>query len=574
MKSSLAAIACLAVAFALTSAVRESPAQAIEAGDVEVELKVVATVSGGFNIAPNFGAHYGDPRFLFIGQQNGIIRTLDFNQANPLLGTDFLNVRTILGTTFTSVATVERGLLGGAFHPDFNNAGTAGFRKFYTFTSETITSATPHFMHQSEPYQPPTIPYNHQSVVREWTAGEPNANGVISIDTNIASRVLMRIGKPQQGHNAGTLVFGPDNYLYISLGDGGCCFDNDDGVNDANDGHTNQNDPDTPGGYTGHGNAQDRRNVYGKILRIKPTTEEEEPEPTTFLSANEAYRIPFDNPFTAETNAMTPVTGWQDNWVDEIWAYGFRNPFRISFDRETGALYAGDVGQTSGTSREEIDLVVKGGNYGWVIKQGTLATPYNYSAAPGTTLINPIGQYPTGLTGGSAALGGFVYRGDAIDDLEELYVFADYRRWGDGTRGAMLYLDPDESGELNQVYELAITGPVAMPVSFIHGVAEDANGEIYYLLNNGQVIKLLPAGNNGDFNRDGVVDVADFVAWQKGAGVASTPEKYQLWRSNYGDPGGGAGGRASVPEPTWAPFLLAALMWSRRLTARRRALEN
>ena len=99
------------------------------------------------------------------------------------------------------------------------------------------------------------------------------------------------------------------------------------------------------------------------------------PTPTQTRTPNTfggGWRVPKSNPFTAESNATTPVPGWQDNWVDEIYAYGFRNPFRIGFDQLTGDLYAADVGQDRNTfSREEVDKIVKGGNYGWVIKSGT-----------------------------------------------------------------------------------------------------------------------------------------------------------------------------------------------------------
>jgi glucose/arabinose dehydrogenase len=316
-------------------------------------------------------------------------------------------------------------LLGGTFHPNFNSSDPTapGYRKFYTYTSETIASGTPNFFHQTET----GFTYDHQSVIREWTANAPDPQGVITINTSVASRVVMRIAEPQSNHNGGGLSFGPDNYLYITLGDGGGGNDNNGGVSNNLDGHTNQNNPDgTSGiGFLGHGNGQDRRNVYGKILRIKPTTDAETPVPITTLSTNTEYRIPNDNPFTPQSNPTgSQIPGYQASWVDEIYAMGLRNPFRMGFDRITGKLYAGDVGQDS---REEVDVITKGGNYGWVAREGRIQNPSyplssnpNYVAATGTSFLDPIAEYfndPTG-NGGTAVIGGYVYRGGQIPDLD------------------------------------------------------------------------------------------------------------------------------------------------------------
>ena len=156
-------LAAIGIAASLAPGV---PAQNVLQGTAAVQLKLVATAGSGA-AAPDFGAHSGDPRFLYLGQQSGLIRILDFNQSSPLLATNFLNVGSVLGSSFTSVASGERGLLGGAFHPDFNSSDplAPGYRKFYTYTSETIASGTPNFFHQSET----GFTYDHQSVIREWT---------------------------------------------------------------------------------------------------------------------------------------------------------------------------------------------------------------------------------------------------------------------------------------------------------------------------------------------------------------------------------------------------------------------
>ena len=472
-------------------------AQNIQPGAITAQLRHVATVTSASGGAPNFGVHSGDPRFLYVGEQNGRIRILDFSQPDPLLGFDFVNIGSLLGTTlFDDTGTGERGLLGAAFHPDFSNAANPnGYRKFYTYTSETIGSGTPHFFHQSE-----TPTYNHQSVIREWTVNEPNVLGAHTVNTRAGSRVVMRIAQPGPFHNGGSLVFGADDYLYISLGDGGGGSANggNDGGNDtfANQGHTNPGNPDTPGGWTGQGNAQDRRNVYGSILRIKPTTDA---DPNTIDNdKGGGWRIPADNPFTAEAQASDPFPGWQANWVDEIYAHGFRNPFRISFDSADGtALYAADVGQDRNTiSREEVSEIIKGGNYGWVIKSGTNindrppGAPTNtYSPNIGVPLIDPLAQYPTTQLGhgGLAAIGGFVYRGDLLPALQGKYVFGDLNNGGGA--GRLLYTDFGDAAL--DVFEIGIVGPVAKPGAFLHGVAEDADREIYYLFGNGEIMKLV-----------------------------------------------------------------------------------
>jgi glucose/arabinose dehydrogenase len=491
--------------------------QAIQPGTIPVAIRNVATVTPGATGAPTFGVNSGDPRFLYVGEQGGRIRTLDFNQPSPLLATDFLNVPAALSQLTSQSLTIgnEKGLLGAAFHPDFNNpANPNGYRKFYTYTSELldlfgrVPTPTPHLFHQSEtPFAPSNTQYDHQSVIREWTVDLPDANGVATVDTgNMMNpsrhRVVMRIGQPGQFHNGGALAFGPDGYLYISLGDGGAGGQNgaNDGGNNftANQGHTNPGNPDTTGGWTGQGNAQDRRNVYGSILRIKPTSDAD--AATNANTVDAGYRIPKSNPFTADTNAQTPVSGWQDNWADEIYAYGFRNPFRINFDRATGELYAADVGQDRNTiSREEVSRIVSGGNFGWVIKSGTEINdrpPGNptsaFSPNIGVPLIDPIAQYPTTQMGqgGLAVIGGFVYRGTAIPGLAGKYVFGDLNR-GDGSGGRMLYSDFSDAA-LN-VFDLSIVGPTPKPSGvLIHGVAEDARGELYYLMENGQVLKLVP----------------------------------------------------------------------------------
>jgi glucose/arabinose dehydrogenase len=482
------------------------------------QLNLVTTLTPQASGAPDFGVSSGDSRFLFIGEQNGRVRTLDFSLGNPLLGTDFLDIDSVLGGDPLSVGgtgrvllddtgTGERGLIGAAFHPGFADSNSPGFHKFYTYTSETLTTTggrgPADFRNPLEPNasgnsnaNDPIVAnriangYNCQNILREWTA--KIVSGVPQIDTTIAPRIVMQVAKPGRFHNGGGITFGGDGYLYMPLGDGGggpSNGGNDGGNNTLDNGHTNPANPDGPGGtgWTGQGNAQDKRNVYGKILRIKPTTDA---DVNTKPAANGKYRIPLANPYVGNANS----------WAEEIYAYGFRNPFRISFDKGIPTLlYAADVGQDRNTfSREEISSIVAGGNYGWVAKSGTFANTNETGYTTTNTLIDPIAQYPTTNTndpnqvdryGGLAAIGGFVYRGSFLPELNGKYVFGDLDR-GTGT-GRILYTDFSEPSL--QVYEMNLnTTNFAFPASNIHGVAQDANGEIYYLFGNGQVVELVP----------------------------------------------------------------------------------
>src|SRR5262245_15157733 len=255
---------------------------------------------------------------LFIVQQTGQVLILENGTVNP---TPFLDVSDRLVVLMPEYD--ERGLLGFAFHPDFNNASAPGFHKIYTYTSEPVAGPADFTV-------PNPNPFDHQSVVAEWKVSEADPN-VIDPGTR---REVVRIDEPQFNHNGGQLAFrASDLYLYISLGDGG-------NFNDIGDGHNPVK-----------GNGQDKKNVLGKVLRIDPldpalTTGSEDP-----ISANGKYRIARTNPFLGEPKS-----------VGEIFVYGLRNPFRFGFDAHTDQLIIADVGQNN---IEEIDLAVSGSNCGW-----------------------------------------------------------------------------------------------------------------------------------------------------------------------------------------------------------------
>ena len=300
----------------------------------------------------------------------------------------------------------ERGLLGLAFHPGYANPNSPGFRTLYTYTSEPTAGNPLTFPVPVEPTQPGET-NAYVNVVSEYkvSAASPTV-----IDP-ASRRVIFTIGKNAGNHNGGTIAFGPepDNYLYLATGDGG-------NANDRGQAHLEP-----------LGNAQvlTGGNVLGKMLRIDPLDPSLTAGSPDAASANGQYRIPADNPFTGPGQ------------VREIYAYGLRNPYRFAFDRGGNRdLILADVGQGN---IEEIDLITRGGNYGWAVKEGDFLFNRNPPAgqptlgprSPGVPagLIDPIsgpgGTLQYDHTDGISITGGFVYRGTAIPELVGKYVFGD-----------------------------------------------------------------------------------------------------------------------------------------------------
>ena len=420
----------------------------IPASSTRVTLETVAT---GL-ISPVGGAVApGMPNRIFVLDQVGKIWAVEVYGHRRGEVTQFLDLSTRIVPVglFKPLNYDERGLLGLAFHPNFASNGL-----FYTFTSEPASGHTPDFSTSATPRVPldPANEIEEQSVITEWRMVRPGRQSS-AVDMGSA-RELMRIAKPQFNHNGGALAFGPDNLLYISLGDGG-------NANDEGPGHA-------PGG---NGQSLADGNLLGKILRINPLGRN---------SANGKYGIPADNPFVGKPGA------------DEIYARGFRNPYRMSFDSRTGKLWVGDVGQND---IEEVDIVTRGGNYGWPIKEGTFLFDdgaclpdhhaFVYQNSPGSPagLIDPIAQYDHVDGVGApetrvAIVGGFVYRGHKIDALKGRYVFGDYSaEIGEAAAGHMFVLDAQ-----NRVTELIAENrnPLALAVL---GWVQDHRGEIYLLAN-------------------------------------------------------------------------------------------
>jgi glucose/arabinose dehydrogenase len=430
----------------------------IQPGGYAVALEPVAT---GLT-APNKGVvAAGDLGALYVVDQPGTVW-----RVNLVTGTKsvFLDVsaRLVPLGVFGPGTFDERGLLGLAFHPSYAVNG-----KLYTYTSEPTAG-------------PPSLPStiatpDHQNVVAEWTA----TMGVVDPSSR---RELLRENHPQFNHNGGDLAFGPDGMLYIAIGDGGAADDQG------------------PGHVAG-GNAQSLANALGKVLRI---------DVGGTNSGNGQYGIPPDNPFVG-----MPGT------VAEIWAFGFRNPFRFSFDRTEGGLFIGDVGQND---IEEVDVVVRGGNYGWNSKEGTLffhengdadgfASTVDNGRVP-AGVIDPIAQYDTHHEGHSV-IGGFVYRGSALPQLRGRYVFGDFSRAfrfpsGPNDQGRLFTLQQRGGSGLRQINELHLPGQGGLGKANregtegigigVLGFGQDDTGELYVLGNpsgtpfgtDGRVLRLVP----------------------------------------------------------------------------------
>jgi glucose/arabinose dehydrogenase len=411
----------------------------ISQGSLYVDYQPIATGLGAplSLVEPNDGSGR-----KFVVDQTGKVRIL---QGGVMLPTPFLDLTSTIPTLNANFD--ERGVLGMAFHPDYAQNGRFFMR--YSVPRQGTQGVDPCFG---------TSRGCHSEVLAEFTvSGDPNI-------ANPTPSVLLTVPKPQFNHNGGGVSFGPDGYLYMSLGDGG----------GAHDGLA-----DNPPSHGPIGNGQNTQTLLGKVLRLD-------------VSTPGAYSIPPTNPFSNGVNGRP-----------EIYAYGLRNPYAFSFDSRPGGtnrLYLGDVGQAL---VEELDIIENGKNYGWVIKEGTLCfNPFAPTVPPATCastgpfgepLVDPIAQYlhPDGVS----IIGGFVYRGSMFSELQGKYVFGEFSQNGINPLGRLFYMDVD--GGSTSIQEFIYHAPFGR---FLRGIGQDAAGEIYLLTTTvrgtagttGEVLHLIP----------------------------------------------------------------------------------
>ena len=385
---------------------------------------------------------------LVLADQAGVVYVL--NREGKRLEKPMLDLRSKIVTIHAGMD--ERGILGLALHPQFK-----ANRKFYVVYSVPLRAGGP-------------AEWDHTMRLSEFRSAN-NEYAVANVDSE---RVLLEIDEPDWNHNSGRIAFGPDGYLYFSVGDGGA--PNDVGSR----------------GHAPEGNGQNLQTLLGKILRI---------------DVNQNPRgIPADNPYADGKNGRP-----------EIYAYGIRNPWGMSFDRG-GAheLFVADVGQDAW---EELNIIVKGGNYGWRVREGfegfdpknPKTPPANApkTGADGKPFIDPILVYknPSRFRRdpdayGGCITGGYVYRGKLLPKLAGKYVFGDWARnmaIGDGA--LFVASRPSQPGGLWTMEPLDLAShPGGKVRAYVWALGEDEDGELYVLTNGanlvsgtrGKVYKLVP----------------------------------------------------------------------------------
>jgi glucose/arabinose dehydrogenase len=391
---------------------------------------------------------------LYVNDMRGKLWVIENGVVRPQ---PFLDMAAALGSAFDTVGS-QVGFSTFAFHPDFAVQGSAGYGKLYTSHSETPTSGTADFAS-------PLATVTHHSVLAEWSL---DPNDPTRIDPT-SKRELLRVAASTRDHPMGQIGFDPNaapgsserGLLYVALGDGGMIIGGE---------------PDPAR------TAQNPTNPFGALLRIDPLGASTPEHPT-----NGEYGIPLGNPFAGNT----------DGKLEEIYAFGFRNPHRFSWD--TGgdhALLLSDIGQNN---IEEINLIEPGKNYGWSEREGTFVLDHTNPPvlqplpADDATLgfTYPVAQYDHDE--GSAVVGGFVYRGTLLPQLQGKYVF------GDLVNGRIFVVDVDElvQGSQAQVEELTLLRN-GTPTTLLALLGNDFRADLRFGLDDAGEIYLLT-------KRDGMV---------------------------------------------------------------------
>jgi glucose/arabinose dehydrogenase len=437
-------IICLFSIICISACQKNNPAPA---NNATPDLKLVA----GNLVAPlKLAESPDDSKRLFILDEVGKIWIVYPDSTKP--STVFIDISSKMVTLQSGYD--ERGLLGFAFHPNYKANG-----KFYLFYTAPPRAGGP----------VPGTGWDNLTRISEFkvSAADPNTADINS------ERVILEADHPQLNHNGGDIAFGPDGYLYISIGDGG-------GSDDVGAGHV-----DDWYSLNAGGNGQDNyHNLMGDILRID-------------INNGNPYAIPADNPF-----ASGPA-------LPEIYAFGFRNPYRFSFDMGGNhQLLAGDAGQSL---YEEIDMVTKGGNYGWNVKEGKICfntdddtTPRNScptTDSAGNPMIDPVIQLPNAANpaGGilTVIIGGYVYRGSSVGTLQGKYIFGSFSQ--DGSANAKLYsatVSQSTTWSYDPVNLKSLPDNLGM---YLKGFGQDLSGEVYIMTSaqvglsgtTGQVYKLV-----------------------------------------------------------------------------------
>ncbi len=362
----------------------------------ELDLKIVRVFSGlRFSDPVDFLQDPDDDEHWYVVERNGIIKVFD-NTANVMEMRKFLDITKFVEPL--SELNIELGMLSAAFHPQFSENGEIYI--YYTAQRNNVI----------------------ESRLSRFTKLQEEDS--ISEDSE---EILIQITQPRMRHNGGALAFGPDNFLYLSVGDGGDRFE-----------------------------SQNTDSLLGKIIRIDVNT-------------RTSYEIPEDNPFL------------QKNGKDEIYALGFRNPWRWSFDIMTGVLWLGDVGNKRW---EEIDIVVPEGNYGWPVLEGNECA--GFLPCETDTLVSPILTYSHNE--GCSVIGGHVYRGTALAQLDGVYIYSDF------CAGGLIGLSIDKAGKIKKTR--LIEGNDKNPSDeeldlFVRSISLDNEGEIYIVDNNARLFKLI-----------------------------------------------------------------------------------